>query len=81
MDALDNNNPHRFWKDKEAKLKKEAFKFVPKGFYTNYKTNMLREAGNIAATLVTLKKSESDDELFSDCEHPDIENCDCDGHV
>jgi len=53
LNALDKKNPFRFWQDRERRTSKERFNFVPKGFYTNYKSAMMRDAHELARTMVS----------------------------
>ena len=48
LNALDDNNPYRFWADRDRKTRKENFNHVPKHFYTNYKTSLMRDAHEVA---------------------------------
>jgi len=52
LDALDDHNPYKFWKDRDRKLIKDKFKIIPKNYYLNYKTNMMRDAHEISAAIV-----------------------------
>ena len=71
LNALDDNNPYRFWQDRDRKTREEHFNAVPKGFYTNYKTSMMRDAHEVAK-VVSAGVSEGGDK---NCEHAYA--CDC----
>lgn len=46
------NRFHDRWKDKEHRVVQEGFTDVPRHFYTNYKTNLIRDAHYMAKRII-----------------------------
>ena len=58
-------------------METDKFKVVPKNFYTNYKTNMMREAHDIANAIVMMQ---DDPDMKLECDHDELDQCDCANH-
>jgi len=72
LDTLGKSNPFRFWQDRDRRTKKDTFNFVPRNFYTNYKTSLMRDAHDIAANIA------SQSTMFPEESHVCHEKmCDC----
>ena len=72
LNALDQGNPYRFWENRDRKTKGENFKAVPKAFYTNYKTSLMRDAHEVAKAVA----AGTSDPGNGCCEHEKMA-CDC----
>ena len=46
-----NQSKYTYWNDKDVKAKDDLFNSIPKHFYTNYKTNMMRDAHYMAKAI------------------------------
>ena len=67
LNALDDHNPYRFWADRDRKTRQEHFNAVPKHFYTNYKTSMMRDAHEVAKVVSAGVSDGGDKESACDC--------------
>ena len=63
-------NPYNYWVDTERKKSEKNMKPVQKHFYTNYKTNMMRDAHEVAKAVAADMSLEA-----KQCGH--VEKCDC----
>ena len=72
LNALDQNNPYRFWETRDRKTRDEKFNAVPKHFYTNHRTSVMRDAHQVAAAVAA---GASDGGNHCQCE--DAMQCDC----
>ena len=75
LNALDMNNPYRFWADRDRKTREEHFKGVPKHFYTNYKTSLMRDAHEVAKVVSAQISDGGQNCEYHTCE--DNMTCDC----
>ena len=67
LHALDDHNPYRFWADRDRTTRQEHFNAVPKHFYTNYKTSMMRDAHEVAKVVSAGVSDGGDKESACDC--------------
>ena len=72
LNALDKNNPYRFWENRDRQTRTENFKAVPKSFYTNYKTSLMRDAHEVAKAV-----SAGINDPSHQCGCKDEIKCDC----
>jgi hypothetical protein len=49
------NAPYKYWRDREIEMTKKKLEFVPKHYYQNYRTNMVRDAHDIVTELMAGK--------------------------
>jgi hypothetical protein len=73
--------PYKYWRDRELAMTQKKLEFVPKNYYKNYRTNMVRDAHDIVTELMAgkLRNSSADANCFK-CEEAKLMECDCIEH-
>lgn len=71
--SLDKKNPFRFWQDRDRRGKNAKGKFIPKNFYSNYKSAIMRDAHDLSKNMGSGSLLNSSGELHV-CKDP---RCDC----